>query len=68
MLAVILGAFLFYKMKINLLLNVLEQVELKADIRVTEYEQKLGELEELKKIYEVYWDKVVYKNEVDVCY
>ena len=63
-----MGAFLFYKMKISLLLDVMEQAELKADIQVGQYQQKLQELAELRKIYEIYWDKVVYKNEVDVCY
>jgi hypothetical protein len=60
--AILLAAYAYYKMRINLLLNVLEQVELKADIKVNEYEQQLEQLKELKKIYEIYWDRVVYRN------
>lgn len=55
-------------MKITGLLTELANVEIKAEIKLSTYEKQLDKLEELNKIYEVYWDRVVYKIEDDVCY
>lgn len=55
-------------MKITGLLTELANVEIKAEIKLSTYEKQIDKLEELNKIYEVYWDRVVYKIEDDVCY
>jgi hypothetical protein len=49
--AAIAGVYFYYNMRVGLLLEVLTQVELRADMKSTEYEQRLRELDELKKIY-----------------
>lgn len=55
-------------MKITGILAELANVEIKAEIKLSTYEKQIDKLEELNKIYEVYWDRVVYKIEDDVCY
>ena len=36
-------------------------MESKTGEQFMEVQKKLGEVEELKKMYEVYWDKVIYQ-------
>lgn len=40
-LAALAGAYLYFKMRVGLLLDVLAEVELRADMKSTEYEQRL---------------------------
>lgn len=50
-----------YRMKINTLENEISVIESKTGQRLEEFQKKLGQMEELKKMYEVYWDKVIYQ-------
>lgn len=51
----------FYRMKINTLENEISVIESKTGERLEEFQRKLGQMEELKKMYEVYWDKIIYQ-------
>lgn len=59
--ALIVGAYIIYQVRINSLLLEFSASRSQTDQKLSEFQQKLGQFEELKKMYEVYWDKLVYQ-------
>lgn len=57
---------MFYRFKVNKLWEQISQIENVSDQKMKNITAKLGEYEnvgkELKKMYEVNWDKILYRN------
>lgn len=68
MLAVLSTFFWIYKMHINFLLSELSSMENQTDLKLSEFQKRLGQVEQLKKMYEVYWEKQVYHATGDQWY
>lgn len=58
---------MFYRFKVNKLWQQISQMENMTDENIKKITAKLGEYEsvgkELKKMYEVNWDNILYRNQ-----
>lgn len=60
--SLIVSGIFFYRFKVGKLLTELEKLQTAHDKRFEEIQKKLGQFEEMQKMYEVYWDKLLYRK------
>lgn len=61
--SLVVGGFMVYKMKINSLLSQMSTIEMQHGQKFNEIQERLGKFEEMQKMYEVYWDRMLYTSQ-----